>query len=126
MSVTQIVTASPSGETIYQNTAIGNTASAVKASSTLALYAVVDNTANVAATYVKFYNLASGSVTVGTTSPDEVLFCPASVISTFQLQTGATAGQTFGTALTVAAVNTGGTAGTTSPSSNVPLLIAFI
>ena len=126
MSVTQITVQSPSNETIYSNTAIGNTASAVKASSTLALYAVVDNTANVAATYVKFYNVASGSVTVGTTSPDEVLFCPASVISTFQLQTGATAGQTFGTALTVAAVTTGGTAGAVSPSSNVPLLIAYV
>jgi hypothetical protein len=41
-------------------------------------------------------------------------------------QTGATAGKTFGTALTVAAVTTGGTAGTTSPSSSVPLLIAYV
>lgn len=126
MSITQIVTQSPSGQSEFQDTAIGNSATAIKGSSALVLSLVADNTGNVAATYIKLYNLASGSVVVGTTAPDEVIFCPGSVITTAIFQTGATAGQTFGTALTVAAVNSGGTAGTTSPVSNVPLTIVYV
>ncbi len=79
------------------------------------IYAVlIDNTANAAATYVKFYN-TTAAITLGTTAPDMILMVPASVKRTFIFTTG----NVFNTGLTYAAVTTAGTAGTTSPTSDV-------
>lgn len=127
MAITTVNVSSPVGETIYTSTAMGNTKEAVKASSALVLWVRVDNSANAgAASYVKLWNVASGSVTVGTTDPDEVIYVPASAIRTSMLFTGAAMGVTFGTALTAACVTTGGTPGTVSPSSSVIVTIAFV
>jgi hypothetical protein len=81
------------------------------------IYAVViDNTANAAATYVKFYDTV-GAITLGTTAPSMILMAPASVRRTFVF----TGGNAFSTGLTYAAVTTGGTGGTTAPTSAVPV-----
>ena len=77
----------------------------------------VDNTANAAITYVKLYNHASP--TIGTTDPVEVYKVAASTAEYFYIPSGIV----FSTALSVGAVTTGGTAGTTNPSSSVPLFL---
>jgi|SRR6185369_16219985 len=126
MAVTQITVASPSGQIQFTDTAMGGTADGIKASSALVYSIVIDNSANGgAASYVKLYNVASGAVTVGTTSPDEVIYVPAGKIVTVYYFDSATPGKTFGTALTAACVTTGGTAGTTSPVSSVKVTVNY-
>lgn len=78
----------------------------------------VDNSLNAAITYTKLYN--SASPTVGTTAPDTILMTPASVRKVFVLDMS---GVAFSTALSFASVTSGGTAGTTSPTSNVTVRI---
>lgn len=126
MSITQINVSSPSNEIIFSDTAIGNAVDAVKASSAKLFWLTVDNTANGANSYLKLWNVASGSVTVGTTAPDMVIFCPASVITTVYFGTASAPGITFGTALTAACVTTAGTAGNTGPSSNVIATLSYV
>lgn len=126
MAVTQIQVATPAGVFQFNDTAMGNTVDAVKASSAVAYWALVDNTANGgAATYVKLYNLASGSVVVGTTAPDEIIYVPGGQKITHIFYTGANPGKTFSVALSAIAVTTGGTAGSTSPVSAVPVTIQY-
>lgn len=126
MSITQIVVQSPANEVIFNDTNITNAIDAIKSSSAKLLYVIIDNSANNAASYVKLYNLASGSVTVGTTVPDEVIYVPASTVITVPYYTGAAPGKTFGTALSAACVTTGGTAGTSAPADAVVLTASYI
>jgi len=126
MAVTQITVASPAAEVVFTDTAMGATIDGIKASSAKVYYVTVDNSLNVAASYVKLYNLASGSVTVGTTVPDEVILVPASVVITQVFSTGSAPGKTFGTALSAACVTAGGTAGVTPPSSNVIVTVNYV
>jgi hypothetical protein len=126
MAISQITVASPSGQVQFTDTAMGATIDGVKAGST-SLYSIfVDNTANGgAASYVKLYNLASGSVTVGTTVPDEVIFVPGGAQIEHLFFTKSAPGKTFGTALSAACVTVGGTAGTVSPSSSVIVTLNY-
>lgn len=103
---------------------MGGTVDAIKASSALAYYLFADNSANGVPAYVKFFNLAQGSVTLGTTVPDEVIYVPANQKITHIFFTGAVIGKTFGTALSAAAVSTGGTGGTVG--SNIPVIVSFV
>lgn len=73
----------------------------------------VDNTANAAASFVKLYDAAAP--TVGTTAPDWIFKIPASVRRVF----ACTEGVAFATALSMACVTAGGTAGATGPTSSV-------
>jgi len=83
------------------------------------LYTVdVDNTANAANSYVKLYNNASP--TVGTTSPDLVVFANAGERRQFVIPEGVS----FATALSFACVTVGGTAGTVSPS--LPVIVRIL
>ncbi len=101
MAVTQVTLASPSGLIQFTDTVMGNTVDAVKASSAKVYSVFVDNSGNGgAAAYVKLWNTASGSVTVGTTAPDEIIFIPAGAIVQRNFFTSAAPGVTFGTALT--------------------------
>lgn len=126
MSITQVQVQSPANEIIFTDTVIGNAVDAIKASSAKMYYAIVDNTANVAASYVKFWNTASGSVIVGTTSPDLIVYVPAGVLVSVPFFTGAAQGITFATALSAACLTTGGTGGSTSPSSSVILTVSYV
>ena len=95
---------------------------AVKASSTT-IYAIdVDNSANAAATFTKLWNVASGSVTVGTTAPDMIILAPANTRVGIPIPQGLA----FGTALTIASLTTAGTAGTTGPTSDVIVRIVYV
>lgn len=82
----------------------------------------VDNTANGAKSYIKFYD-ATGSVTVGTTVPVALFMIPASTSRMFSMPGGIT----FSTGIAYAVTTAGGTAGNTGPSSNltVRLLISL-
>lgn len=127
MAITRSNVSAPSNQILFNDTVMGNSADGIKSSSAVVYWVTIDNTANVgAASYVKLYNVASGSVTVGTTAPDELVYCPAGVIVTRMFVTGATPGVTFGTALSACCVTTGGTAGTTSPSSSVIVTVAYV
>lgn len=127
MAITQVTVASPTNEIIFNDTAMGATADAIKASSAKVYYVIIDNTLNgAAASYVKIYNLAAGSVVVGTTAPDEIIYAPAAVITTHALFTGANPGKTFPTALSAVCVTAGGTAGVTPPASSVSVSVNYV
>jgi hypothetical protein len=121
MATTQITLGYPAGTNIFRETAIGSTALAIKATSTTLYYLDIDNTANAAISYLKLYNLASGSVTVGTTAPDWIIMIAASTRLTIPIP----AGTAFGTALAAACLTAGGTAGTTAPTSAVILQAVY-
>jgi hypothetical protein len=106
---------------------MGSTADAVKGSAATLYYIFIDNTLNSgAATYVRLWNTAAGSVTVGTTVPDMVLYVPGGDTLTYIPYQNASPGMSFSTALSAAAVTTGGTAGNSAPSSNVPVTIVYV
>lgn len=127
MAISTVNVSSPAIEIIYTDTALGNVADGIKSSSAKLYSVTVDNSANGgAASYVKLYNLASGSVTVGTTVPDDVVYAPAGAIVNRTYWTSAAPGVTFGTALSMACVTTGGTAGTTSPASPVIASVNYV
>jgi len=126
MAITQVNVSSPANEIIFTDTAIGSGLDAVKASSALIYSISVNNSANGSASYLKLFNVASGSVTLGTTAPDYVVYAPASSIVVVNFFTSSSPGLTFGTALTAACVTTGGTAGTTPPSSSVICSITYV
>ncbi len=127
MAISTVNISSPAIEILFTDTALGNVADGIKSSSTKLYSVTVDNSANGgAATYVKLYNLASGSVTVGTTVPDDVILAPAGAIVNRTYWTSAAPGVTFGTALSMAAVTTGGTAGVTSPASAVVCTVNYV
>jgi hypothetical protein len=127
VAITNIVVQTPALETLYTDSAMGNTADAIKGSSALVYYLFIDNSANAGApTYVKLFNLAAGSVIVGTTVPDEVIYVPAAAKITHILWTGSLPGKTFNVALSAIAVTTGGTAGSTAPTSAVPVTVSYV
>lgn len=127
MAISQVTVGSPSNEIIFNDTAMGNVVDAIKASSAKLYSITIDNTANAgAASYVKLWNLAGGSVVIGTTAPDEVIFVPQGVIKTVSFFTGAAPGVTYPTALSAACVTTGGTAGVTAPVSPVVVSINYV
>jgi hypothetical protein len=125
--ITQTNVTSPSQEIIFLDTAMGATVDSVKASSAQVYSISVNNTLNASPVYVKLFNLASGSVTVGTTAPDEVIYIPASSIITQNYFTaGSTPGKVFATALSAACLTTGGTGGVTSPTLNVSVTVSYV
>jgi len=127
LAISQVEVASPAGLFVFTDTAMGNTADGIKASSAKLYSVQIDNSANGgAASYVKIYNLASGSVVVGTTAPDEIIYVPAGAVITQYFFTGAAAGKTFGTALSAICVTTGGTAGSTSPVSAAVVTVSYV
>ena len=102
-------------------TGANNTAVAIATSSSV-IYAVeFDNTANSADSFAKFYNLAAGSTTVGSDHPFMVLKAPATKKVTYHFSQGVT----LGTAVSLACVTLAGTAGNSSPSSNVTIKLIY-
>jgi hypothetical protein len=116
----------PAVEVIYNDTAIGSLPDAIKSGSTRLYYVIIDNTANSAASYVKLFNNTSGSITVGTTAPDEIIYIPGLSIITHMFFTSAAPGKVFGTALTAICVTTAGTAGTVPPASSVNFTASYV
>ena len=125
MAISTINVSTPSNEIIFNDSAMGNSADGIKSGSALVYSVTADNSLNGSAVYVKLYNLASGSVVVGTTAPDQIILVPGSSVVTQTYFTGATPGVTFGTALSAICVTAGGTAGSTSPSSSVSVTVNY-
>jgi len=121
MTISVLDLAPPSGAKVYKNTDLDGTKAAVKASSTTIYAIIIDNSANAAASFLKLWDVASGSVTVGTTDPDAIIKIAASVKKTIVFPEGLV----FATALTAACVTAGGTAGTSNPSSDVDVSIVY-
>lgn len=124
MSIFQINFETPTNIIAFTDSAMGNTADGIKSSSAV-VYSVLINNANASPVYVKLFNLASGSVVVGTTAPDEIIYVPSSAIITHLLFTANAPGKTFGTALSAICVTTGGTAGSSAPASNVSVTVNY-
>lgn len=126
MAITQITIQTPANEILFSDSNLGNAVDAVKASACKIFYIVLDNSANAATSFFKAFNLASGGTTLGTSAPDMIIPVPGLSIVTVNFGTSAAPGIIFGTALSIACVTTGGTAGTTSPSSAVTCTISYV
>jgi hypothetical protein len=101
---------------------MGSSKQTLTGSATQRVYMVhIDNRNNTADAYVKFWDVVIGSVTVGTTAPDAVLWCPAGK----RRQVFFVEGMKFSTAITVACVTTGGTGGTTALPEDVAVEIVY-
>jgi hypothetical protein len=119
VSVTTTPLSSPLGNAIVIDTdADGTSENNVRGGASTVYVVEVDNSLNAATSYLKFYDNAAP--TVGTTAPTLVI--PATLGETERWTN--LAGYAFATALSFACVTDGGgTAGTTSPASNVTVRI---
>ncbi len=127
MAITQVTVQNPTNLVLFTDTVMGSAVDAVKASSAKVYSIMVDNSANGgAASYVKLFNLAAGSVSVGVTAPDEIIYVPAGQVITVSYFTGAVPGKTFASALSAFCVTAGGTAGSTPPVSAVIVSIEYV
>jgi hypothetical protein len=105
---------------IHSDTDSENTAQTIE-EGPLTLHSIdADNEDNASPSYVKIYD-SDSVIVVGTTVPDYVFLIPAStrlvieIPGGVELQSGAQ----------VATVTAGGTGGTTSPTSSVPLRVTY-
>ena len=106
------------GGTLIEDTAASATKQIGSTGSGNLYQVYIDNTGNNSqAVYLKIYDLAAGSVTVGTTHPDFVFPCPASGTRQYNFHDGLP----FATALTYAVTATPGTAGG-SDASTLPTI----
>ena len=121
MAVTNIDLSAISGGQLFVSTDVDETEDDIDSGAGTLWAIEVDNTLNAAVTYVKLYNAASGAVTVGTTAPDFIFPIPASVSRAIMFPQGFA----YSTALSIAAVTAGGTAGTTGPTSLVTARVVY-
>lgn len=117
-TVTANVTPTTSGGLHFYSGSIGATATSVK-SSAGQIYGWYIGNSNTSAIYVQIFNVASGSVTLGTTTPDMSLYIPASGGANVSFAGGIA----MGTAITVACTTT--RTGSTAPASTVDLNIFY-
>jgi hypothetical protein len=111
--------ADPLGNTLYTLTETSTKPSQVALDTTSGvIHAVeIDNTAGSVAVYLHIWDLASGSVTIGTTDEDFTFMAPAASRVTYACPEGAA----YGTALTAALVSAPG--GSVGPSAAVTVYI---
>ena len=121
MAITNITLGFVSGLAVHVNTDVDESEDDVAAAAGTLYQIQIDNTGNAAVTYVKLYDAGAAAVTVGTTAPDWIFRVAASVSRTIPFPEGAA----FATALSVAALTAGGTAGTTGPTSAVTVRIVY-
>ena len=97
MAITTVDVATPSGLQLYTNTDLDEVKVGISAASTVVHSIDVDNP-NGAEIFLRLWNVAVGSVTVGTTPTQVVIMVPANT----RLVLPIPGGWTFGTALTAA------------------------
>lgn len=113
-----MVAVSPIATTQFRSAAVTNTAVSVKASAGQ-LYGLNLVNLTAAACYVKFFNLAAGSVVVGTTVPTRTFQIPASsslVIRGNDMPFG------FSTAISVLATSVAADTGTQTAATTLPII----
>ena len=124
---TSLPTSISGGRTILYDSDADDTAETdVMGGATKVNVMVIDNTSNAAISYLKLWD-AKGP-TVGTTAPDFIFQLPASQVVLLEFEEEDSTGTiseyvTFATALSWACVTAGGTAGTTSPTSDVKMWV---
>ena len=122
MALSTVTLSTRFGSTFAKETSASSTKSVITASSATVYTVEINNTANTSVdTFVKFYDAATGSVTVGTTDPDMILKAPAGKTVAYQFALGVA----FGTGIVMAALNSEGTAGTSNPSSAVVVKLVY-
>ena len=97
-----------------------NAVQAIKSSAGVLRGYFLDNTANAATTYFQFFNVASGSVTLGSTASLFVIPVPAGLAANLAMS----GGWTFSTAMSFAATTTYN--GSTATGSAVDCTIAIV
>lgn len=105
VDVIQKPSATSTATSIFRNVAITNTAVSIKASSGRLISGHFFNP-GVALAYLHFYDVASGSVTVGTTVPTYSIPLPSTATSSIADDWAPSIPIPFGTAITVAASTT--------------------
>lgn len=116
MSNYTIPLSNPVGTAIFVAEAASTTPIAVSASSGTVYQIDVDNSNNSGAVYAKLWDVASGSVTVGTTAPNFQVKVAGGERQSFSY---GPQGVAFSTAITLAATTDAGTAGAAAPSNSV-------
>lgn len=121
MAVSNISIAQISGAYLFLDTANGATIVAVKGSSGVIYSLELDNSANGAATYFKLFNVAAGSVVLGTTDPDLTILVPAATSITMVFPSGLA----MGTAISCASVTGKASSSITAPSSSFVVRMVY-
>jgi hypothetical protein len=126
MSRQQESVQTPANLVIFNDTAIGAGIDLIKSSSVKLYYCTVVNP-NPNAVYLKIWGTtAFGSIVLGTTPADIVLFVPGSTtVNVNFMVDAASPGTTFNQA-SAACVQTGGTTGTVPPASAVNFTLAYV
>ena len=122
MATSNTTLRNPLGTDVWSDTAVTN--SLVQMDNACTVYHMeFDNTANAAVTYYTVYNVASGSVTLGTTQPSFIFPCAANTKQYMTLPTAVA----FGTAFTYIATSTLSNATSQSaPTTAVGLTVSYI
>ena len=104
--------------TTYRDRILNSTAEEIAVVATTVFAVELDNSANTADSYAKFYDVSSAP-SIGTTNPGTVIRVPASTKILVVFNQGILlTGTVFGTGLFVVGVTTKGTDGSTSPASD--------
>lgn len=122
MSTYTIPLSNPVASNIFVDTSNGATASQVKTSSAVLFLVEVDNSAGSIEVFTKIYNVSSAP-SVGTTAPHDIIRTPAGAVNPRTYGLGE--GVTHGTGIFIATVTTGGTGGTTAPTSSVSVKVMY-
>jgi hypothetical protein len=109
------------GATFAVQTGATTTTDTLKSGSGTLFKVEIDNSANMAAVYVKLYNNVGGAPTGDGTDPNFVFKCPGQTVKTFSCPKGTA----FANALYARCVTTGGTAGTANPPNAAIYRILF-
>lgn len=121
MATTQVTLGFPTGTKIFAETALGASAITLVGAAGVIYMIDIDNTLNAAQdNYLKIYD-SNGVVTVGTTVPDHVIRIRQGQRRPIAIPEGLT----MVNGIQVACLTTGGTAGTTPPTSSVPVKIIY-
>jgi len=119
MATYSLTLGTPSSSAVYVNTDTDETEDTLVEASKVVQAIEIDNTANSAVTYVKMANATAANIVPGTTDPGWVFMAPAQSLISYMFPLGTT----MNVALTVWAVTTAGTDGTTGPTSAVTVRI---
>jgi len=122
MAVSNINIAQITGANLFLDTANEDTVIAVKGSSGVIYSLELDNSANGAATYFKLFNVAAGSVVLGTTAADLVILVPAATAITLVFPSGLT----LGTAIACASVTGKSESDNTAPTSSFIVKMVYV
>jgi hypothetical protein len=126
MAIDQVNIGTPSNLFQFSDTSMGASIDGIKNSSAVVYSVIVDNSLNLSVpSYVKLFNLASGSVVPGVTIPDEIVYVPAGKVVSHTYVTGAILGVTFPVALSAICVTVGGTTGVTPPINSVAVTVLY-